>query len=64
MSKRHLGRLVRVVRTEVREISFGDLGLSASVRVEVLECGHEQRPRQDCFGETNAIRRRCRKCVS
>ena len=64
MSKGHYGRIVRVVRVERREIPFGDFGLSASVRVEILECGHEQRPRQDCFGETNAVRRRCRKCVA
>jgi transcription elongation factor Elf1 len=32
--------------------------------VEVLECGHEQRPVQDFIGETNAARRRCRKCAA
>ncbi len=35
------------------------LGLS----YEILECGHRKRPRQDIYGETNAIRRRCKKCV-
>lgn len=29
---------------------------------EVLECGHRQRPKTDFVGETNAQRRRCRKC--
>ena len=30
--------------------------------VEVLECGHQQYPRQDRSGETNAYRRRCWRC--
>jgi len=30
--------------------------------VEILECGHEVRRREDVIGETNAYRRRCRKC--
>lgn len=29
---------------------------------EVLECGHEQRPREDFVGVTNASRRRCDYC--
>jgi hypothetical protein len=31
--------------------------------VEVLECGHEQRIREDMIGETNAYRRRCEQCL-
>jgi hypothetical protein len=30
---------------------------------ELLECGHKMLPRGDMFGETNAYRRRCRKCA-
>jgi hypothetical protein len=30
---------------------------------EVLECGHEQRPVSDIYGETYAYRRRCRQCL-
>lgn len=30
--------------------------------LEVLECGHHQRPREDFIGVTNATRRRCWKC--
>lgn len=30
--------------------------------LEVLECGHEVRPREDMIGPTNAARRRCRRC--
>lgn len=30
--------------------------------MEVLECGHRQRPVSDAFGETNANRRRCKQC--
>lgn len=29
---------------------------------ETLECGHAQRPRRDFIGETNATRRRCKRC--
>ena len=29
---------------------------------EILECGHTQLPVRDLVGETNAERRRCRKC--
>ena len=32
-------------------------------RIEVLECGHKQRQRQDMIGPTNAYRRRCRHCA-
>ena len=31
--------------------------------VEVLECGHQVRQRNDIFGPTNAYRRRCSKCA-
>lgn len=30
---------------------------------ELLECGHEQHPRQDFIGITNAVRRRCWQCA-
>lgn len=30
--------------------------------VETLECGHKQHRKKDIYGETNAVRRRCRKC--
>lgn len=29
---------------------------------EVYECGHARSPKQDAYGETNALRRRCAKC--
>lgn len=29
---------------------------------EELECGHLMYPRSDMLGETNTVRRRCRKC--
>ena len=32
------------------------------VWVERLECGHEQHERQDHYGPTNAVRRRCKAC--
>jgi len=30
--------------------------------IEVLECGHEQPRKNDIYGPTNALRRRCRRC--
>ena len=30
--------------------------------IEVLECGHEQRPVSDMIGPTSAERRRCKQC--
>lgn len=30
--------------------------------LELLECGHKQRPRSDFVGHTNSVRRRCRQC--
>lgn len=30
--------------------------------IEVLECGHHVRQKQDIYGPTNAYRRRCRFC--
>lgn len=35
----------------------------AHLTYELLECSHTQLPRSDMFGETNAVRRRCRKCA-
>jgi hypothetical protein len=31
--------------------------------IEILECGHEQPQKQDIYGPTNALRRRCRRCL-
>lgn len=42
---------------------YGDEdGEFMSLLFEVLECGHRQTTKQDFVGETNAERRRCRKC--
>ncbi len=32
--------------------------------MERLECGHEIHVKQDIYGPTNALRRRCKKCLS
>jgi hypothetical protein len=40
-----------------------DSGQEIIGQLEVLECGHKAIPRSDIFGETNASRRRCRKCL-
>lgn len=37
-------------------------GSGVFVLYEVLECGHQQRPREDFIGEVPAARRRCKKC--
>jgi len=33
------------------------------VHTETLDCGHTIHRKQDCFGYTNAERRRCRLCL-
>ena len=35
----------------------------AGVPVEMLKCGHWTRVREDIVGETNAARRRCKRCA-
>lgn len=37
-------------------------GQEMILRHELLECGHAILPKHDIYGETNATRRRCRKC--
>ena len=32
--------------------------------METLECGHVVAKKSDMFGETNAVRRRCRHCTA
>lgn len=36
--------------------------LGGYLQYEILECGHKQSVKTDIYGETNANRRRCRKC--
>jgi hypothetical protein len=38
--------------------------MPGETRVEKLECGHWQMPKRDIYGETNAYRRRCKKCLN
>ena len=46
-------------------VPIGDDGeFEYSIRHELLECGHHQRARQDCYGPTNAARRRCIACLT
>lgn len=33
-----------------------------TVPMEVLDCGHEQPVKQDIYGDTHPVRRRCRRC--
>lgn len=35
-----------------------------STTVEILECGHDQRQREDMIGDTYATRRRCVQCLN
>lgn len=39
-------------------------GSNISIVREKLECGHLANIKQDIYGETNAYRRRCKKCSS
>jgi hypothetical protein len=50
-------------------VSYEDVDVSLTpgsrmvLQHEKLECGHTQLPLHDIFGETNADRRRCVKCL-
>lgn len=61
MSKKadHSSPLRRIVRYEDRVPEGG----YTSLTYEVLECGHAQLPKVDVYGETIAVRRRCKKCA-
>jgi hypothetical protein len=37
-------------------------GMPMFLQHEVYECGHTALAKHDIYGETNAVRRRCRKC--
>lgn len=52
-----------VLRQAVADVGkWSDVRYNESDWREVLECGHDQMPMSDLIGETNATRRRCRKC--
>jgi hypothetical protein len=50
------------LRAEVEGGAWKDVRCVEGGWEEVLECGHAQHPVHDLIGETNAVRRRCRKC--
>jgi hypothetical protein len=52
------GPLRRIVRTYPKDVTP-----HVTIRMEVLECGHEQRQKSDIYGPTNAYKRRCRQCA-
>jgi hypothetical protein len=61
--RRDLNRdpLVKILRIVVQRVGIIN-GDEFGMRREVLICGHIVRIKQDIYGETNAYRRRCRKC--
>jgi hypothetical protein len=52
----------RLRREHLDSPLYREVRLTESGWREVLECGHDQPPVCDLIGETNAVRRRCRKC--
>ena len=54
--------LRKIVGYEDREVPLAS-GEVYVHQVEILECGHRQGMKQDHYGDTNAVRRRCRQCV-
>lgn len=60
--KRSLGVLRKVVDCYAKVIHVTVDGIEATAQYERLECGHEQRRKEDICGPTNANRRRCRQC--
>lgn len=57
MRPRRTGPLRKIVDRVPHTIAPG-----VEVLYERLECGHEQRVVQDIYGDTFAVRRRCRQC--
>lgn len=57
-SKDYLRYPLRAVVAEVME----QIAPGVEVKREKLECGHVVRIRHDHIGDTNAYRRRCKKC--
>lgn len=54
--------LRKIVDRVSKRVADGLDGGGVYMTYEVLECGHEQLPRQDFVGVVEATRRRCRKC--
>jgi hypothetical protein len=52
------GPLRAIVKSEPRWVTP-----NVCWRYETLECGHEQRQKEDIYGPTNAYKRRCRRCA-
>ena len=58
------GPLRKIVREYLKVISDGSIDSIIALRsIEVLECGHEQHPKIDIYGNVNAYARRCRQCL-
>ena len=56
--------LRKIVGHKRHEIHESANGVTTTVTLEVLECGHEQRPKLDHNGHTtNAYARRCVQCM-
>lgn len=53
--------LRRIVRRFSETVENAD-GVRVHLAREELSCGHVVAPRQDIYGPTDAIRRRCRRC--
>lgn len=61
--RRVLGRISAPAGTDLLQRDSGPVS-ETEIPYELLECGHIQLPKSDIYGETNAVRRRCRFCGS
>ncbi len=59
---RKSGVLTTIIGEVHQRLGFTEGGTEILARREVLLCGHIVRVVEDIYGETNAYRRRCRKC--
>lgn len=55
-------QLRKIVGSQPVKVSQDLDGKPTYLLAEILECGHTQFPKRDIYGETNAVRRRCRQC--
>lgn len=61
MQQHNKGPLRKVVDRYMIDPITKERTSTSGVLIEVLECGHIVRTRQDIYGETYAVRRRCKK---
>ncbi len=56
--------LRKIIATDILPVGVGTIyEASVSILQEVYECGHVSLPKEDIYGRTNAVKRRCMDCL-